>query len=86
MLSGLLAKRVLILFPLELKLFCTLWLVNLVCAGRFVLVFCGMALMVWYSGMFVLVKKHLKSAEGWGLLYVAPLLLMFYSLNSVRTE
>lgn len=51
-----------------------------------VLVFCGMALMVWYSGIFVLVKKHLKSAEGWGLLYVAPLLLMFYSLNSVRAE
>ena len=57
---GLLIKRGLIQFPLKLKLCSTPWPVGFALVGV-VLVFWGMALLLWFSGTLGLVKKHPQS-------------------------
>ena len=83
MCSGLLIKRDLMLFPLKLKIYRTLWLVDVVHGvGVVVIVSWGMDLPLWLSGTLAGEKQHLQSTAGRACCkqFIRPPLLVLFCL------
>lgn len=87
MCSGLLAKKDLRLFALELKICSPLSLVDMVCAG-FVLIFRGRGLPYWLLGTLALEKHYRWSTEGgiWCKQFRQPVLPLCCLLKLVYAE